>query len=220
MANYLTKKKSEMQDRFKKSIGATMLATNAFGMGINKKDIRLIIHAEIPSSLEAYSQEIGRAGRDGKNSKCLLFYEQNDLAIQMDFLKWKNPDLYFIRMVYQLLCKWQKKGKIIHYEDLQEQLNYKNKNDYRLQTVLNFFNRYEITEGDIYNGSLQVVKDIGTQISKEDLDKKAVSDQKRLVNIVNYANTKDCRQTVLGRYYGFQLKKCNFCDNCKCSNDI
>ncbi|MEM7263856.1 MAG: RecQ family ATP-dependent DNA helicase, partial [Planctomycetota bacterium] len=59
-----------------------LLATNAFGMGVDKADIRYIVHALVPGSVAAYYQEVGRAGRDGKSSTCVLLYDQADLAIQ------------------------------------------------------------------------------------------------------------------------------------------
>ena len=79
-----------LQDDFMSGKSPLVLATNAFGMGIDKADIRTVMHADLPGSLEAYYQEIGRAGRDGKPSCCELLYDQRDLATQMEFLRWST----------------------------------------------------------------------------------------------------------------------------------
>ena len=71
--------------------GLLLCATNAFGMGVDKPDIRFVMHAQVPGSVEAYAQEVGRAGRDGKPGACVLLYCEDDLAIQQDFIEWQNP---------------------------------------------------------------------------------------------------------------------------------
>lgn len=88
------KERSRVYRRFIEAVpgdGLILCATNAFGMGVDKHDIRLIVHAQVPASVEAYHQEVGRAGRDGLESVCELLYAQEDLAIQQEFIRWQNP---------------------------------------------------------------------------------------------------------------------------------
>ncbi|HHE54491.1 MAG TPA: ATP-dependent DNA helicase RecQ, partial [Caldithrix abyssi] len=95
--------RKKIQNQFMNSERSVALATNAFGMGIDKYDIRFVLHAQIPGSLEAYYQEIGRAGRDDLPSDCILLYDQQDLNIQMEFIKWNNPSSDFFHRAYQIL---------------------------------------------------------------------------------------------------------------------
>jgi ATP-dependent DNA helicase RecQ len=72
-------RRAEVQDSFLAGDCRVVVATVAFGMGVDKQDVRLVVHAEIPSSLEAYAQEVGRAGRDGRDSDCVLLYSWQDV---------------------------------------------------------------------------------------------------------------------------------------------
>ncbi len=94
-----------VQEQFMEGKAQVVVATNAFGLGINKKDIRFVIHHDLPGTIEAYYQEAGRAGRDGIPSFCLLFYHQQDRYLREFFIKGDNPDPATIIEIYDFLLR-------------------------------------------------------------------------------------------------------------------
>ncbi len=193
-----------------------ILATNAFGMGIDKADIRFVIHAEVPSSIESYYQEIGRAGRDGNDSLCLLLYNQEDLYTQMEFIKWSNPDANFYSALYDILKRETGLINSSGIDYIREQISYKNKNDFRVETALAMLDRYGVTEGEVEKQNLQIVTELPDILQDEDhLKEKLLNDNKKLLSVVNYFRGEKCRRVFISDYFGFPGEKpCGNCDNC------
>ena len=95
--------RTEAQDRFMSDPCPVLAATNAFGMGIDRPDIRRVVHYNIPGSLEAYYQEAGRAGRDGEHADCILLFAYHDRFVQEFLINVNNPSESLLRSLYDVL---------------------------------------------------------------------------------------------------------------------
>lgn len=98
-----TQQREKKQEKWKQDEVPVMVATNAFGMGIDKPDVRIVIHFDIPDSLEAYFQEAGRAGRDGKKAYAVLLYNQAALTALKTRITKDFPEKKYIKQVYECL---------------------------------------------------------------------------------------------------------------------
>ncbi len=98
----------EKQEHWQKGTKRVMVATNAFGMGINKSNVRLVIHFDLPENIESYYQEAGRAGRDRIKSYAVILYQEADLSALRRMTAQANPTLDYIKRVYQCLANYYK----------------------------------------------------------------------------------------------------------------
>jgi ATP-dependent DNA helicase RecQ len=192
-----------------------MIATNAFGLGIDKPDIRYIIHYHMPGSAEAYVQEAGRAGRDNKPARCVLLFQPEDIAIQEHFLREAHPTKTQARTVAEGLYAWSDEGKEVSVRDLAMSLALPER---RVRVVLSVLEGMGVAEEVRANRW----KGVEPRPTRERIDKAAqvfearrISDRRRLFDLLKYMNTQRCRVQMLREYFGEPAgDKCGLCDSC------
>ncbi|MGR3220511.1 MAG: RecQ family ATP-dependent DNA helicase [Candidatus Anammoxibacter sp.] len=196
------KQRAKVQEIFMEKQDVLVLATNAFGMGIDKEDIRFVTHVDIPGSIESYYQEIGRAGRDGKDSLCTLLYDEHDLLTQMEFVKWNNPDAEYYRCVYRALENME---EISAYgiDRLKENIYFGNRHDFRLETVLNMFDRFGVIERGANPSDIKIISSLRPQLQDRNyLDAKLKRDLQKLYTLVQYTKHEGDRKAFIHEYFG------------------
>ena len=201
-------RRRELQESFMTEPDHLVLATNAFGMGVDKEDIRFVMHCDLPNSLESYYQEIGRAGRDGEDSECVLLYDQRDLATQMEFMKWSNPDVDFYHRVFDFLKNEIEQVNAFGLDWLREQILHRQKHDRRLETVLSMLFRWGVIEGSLTPDiDLAVVDELPFQLRDPAvINAKLKRDQTKLLTMVRYVNHEGDRKAFIHDYFGLRYE--------------
>jgi ATP-dependent DNA helicase RecQ len=134
----------------------------------------------------------------------------------MEFIKWANPDADYYYAVYNILKTNLDSVTSMGISYIRERISYKDKNDFRVETVLSMLDRYGVTEGDVENGDLKLINKLPEELEDEDrLKEKLLNDNKKLLSVVNYFNSNSCRRIFISDYFGFPGESpCGNCDLC------
>ena len=211
------KTRSENQESFMQGEKRIMIATNAFGMGIDKPDIRFVVHFQIPGNLGAYYQECGRAGRDGKDAICTLLYDLNDKRIQQFFLARHYPTFEELKGVYRGITELLEHHSVVELGQIHERFN--QFSERKLQILLKLLQDRGIIVrnktlgyrlGKKENPSEKILEVANTAHEKDIHHRKALED------MIFYAQAGACRWKVLLEYFEEESawEHCNHCDNC------
>jgi ATP-dependent DNA helicase RecQ len=207
-----------VQERFMQASQCVIVATNAFGMGIDNSHVRFVVHADIPDSVEAYYQEIGRAGRDGEPARCLLLFNYADKWIPEFFIDSSHPPADILKYVFGKICR-SGESEIVG-ENWRRLSNTK---DHRFHASVALLQRFGYVE-KIHNQEgrgVRILKANDTTlrgINFADLEARREFEYKKFGVMLNYASRfrKHCYRSFVLSYFGEwnRNRECGNCSRC------
>ncbi|MBI4028607.1 MAG: ATP-dependent DNA helicase RecQ [Verrucomicrobia bacterium] len=223
-AGLTDQQRARAQEKFMSGDCPVAIATNAFGMGVDRADLRFVLHHDIPGSVEAYYQEAGRAGRDGEPARCELLFNYADVQTQEFFIEGANPTREIIEGLRLALLSLCRHGPVeIPISEIAEQVPEAN-NEMAVGTALYLLERAGFIQRDYRSGSrtyttrlAEPVKELDAlQIDFERLNAKRERDVAKLRRMIQYADNTGCRHQFILRYFGDEDagERCATCDTC------
>jgi ATP-dependent DNA helicase RecQ len=208
-----TKERDSIQNRYMNGDVPVIVATNAFGMGVDKPDIRFVYHADVSESLDAYYQEIGRAGRDGKPAEAVLFYRSRDISAQRYKTGAGKVDAHQLESVANVLVNPDAPKTSEH---LSRETGIPPR---KLTNILHKFEgagaTRKLASGHIRLEGEQSASEIAEAAVRQQEFLKELRNR-RLEQMRDYAETRGCRREYLLRYFGDDYAgPCGNCDRCE-----
>jgi ATP-dependent DNA helicase RecQ len=200
------------QDAFMGGEVDVIVATTAFGMGVDKPDVRFVYHLDISASLDAYYQEIGRAGRDGEPAEAILFSYPDDLNLQRFFAGSGHVDA---EQIAQVVTEVQQADNPLTIEELSNRLDLS-----QIKVTIAIHSLEDegvvslLPNGEI-RATVSLPVDEVTESAAEAQENRRAFERSRLEMMRGYADMRDCRREYLLSYFGESLPgPCQNCDNC------